>query len=180
MKLINCSSRPSGKIKPSQHHRLVTQDMVEKFVAVVHDHQSDMFRVAKSIMHNLWDAEDAVSDAIEKAWRAVDTLRDWNSARSWLLSITWRCCITSLRKQRREIPMPETDLQFISGFCHNESPLWMYLETLRPGYQVVMQLRYEEGLSIDEIASTLCIPLGTVSSRIHRALKQLRPIFHTI
>lgn len=150
--------------------------MVERFIAVVHDHQSDMFKVAKSIMHNPWDAEDAVSDAIEKAWRAFDTLRDSNSVRPWLLSITWRCCITTLRKQRREIPLPETDLQFLAGFCYNESPLWTYLDTLQPGYQVVMQLRYEECMSVDEIASALCLPRGTVSSRIHRALKQLRPI----
>ena len=55
--------------------------------------QTQMYRLAFSIMKNHFDAEDAVQDAMLKAWRKMDTLRDENVFTPWLKTILRNQCI---------------------------------------------------------------------------------------
>jgi RNA polymerase sigma-70 factor (ECF subfamily) len=148
--------------------------MEQRFIAAVREHRTAMFRLARSMLRKDWDAEDAVSEAMEKAWHRIHSLRDWNSARPWLLRITYRCCLEIQKKRNQELPLEDASLQLMAGGYTDETPLWIYLEALPEKGRVVMHLRYAEGLPIQEIAKVLRLPRGTVSARISRATKQLR------
>lgn len=150
------------------------QGQRERFVQGVMAQHGAMFRMARSMLMNDWDAEDAVSEAIGKAWSSLHSLRDWDRLRPWLLRITYRCALQLIRRRSREQPREPERMAVLAGAAAEELPMWVYLEMLPEKMRTVMQLRYQEGLPIDEIAAILRLPRGTVSARLSRATKALR------
>jgi RNA polymerase sigma-70 factor (ECF subfamily) len=57
---------------------------------------------------------------------------------------------------------------------HDRAQLWPALARLAPDQKVVVALRFYRDLSIDQIAARLGVPSGTVKSRLHRGLRELR------
>lgn len=148
------------------------QDLEQAFTQAILAHRDAMFRLARNVLRNSWEAEDAVSDAIEQAWRAAGKLRNWDSVRPWLMRITYRCSLMRLRKAR-ETPQEPQVVEALLGSAPEQTPMWMYLEQLPEKSRVVLHLRHAEGLPIDEIARVLRLPRGTVSARLSRAHKAL-------
>jgi RNA polymerase sigma-70 factor, ECF subfamily len=142
------------------------------------------YRVARGILRNTADAEDVAQEALLRAYRRFDRLRDRNRFRAWLIRIAFRLALDRLRSgKRRELrdtlwsqpelqPRAETaeDLAASHEFqVHLENALAELPEKLR----LVLLLAAMEGHTIEEIASMLGIPAGTVKSRIFSARKQL-------
>ena len=142
------------------------------------------FRVARGVLRNTADAEDVAQEALLRAYRKFDRLRDRNRFRAWLVRIAFRLALDRLRSgKRRELrdtlwSQPERqppaataeDLAVSNEFqAHLESALAELPEKLR----LVLLLAAMEGHTIDEIAAMLRISTGTVKSRIFYARKQL-------
>ena len=73
----------------------------EQFARAVAEHSRAMFRAARAVLDSDADAEDAVSEAILRAWQAWGRLRKRESAWAWLLKITVNCAYEFLRKTNR-------------------------------------------------------------------------------
>ncbi len=173
---MNLSAAADEQTTSNVRERLLLTDrngLERRFTQAVTAHRDAMFRLARSMLRHDWDAEDAVSDALEKAWVAVGKLRSWDSVRPWLLRITYRCCLTVQSRRQRELPRMPDALEALAGGQPDEIPMWMYLEQLPEKARVVMHLRHAEGLPIDDIARVLRLPRGTVSARLSRAHKAL-------
>jgi RNA polymerase sigma-70 factor (ECF subfamily) len=142
------------------------------------------YRVARGILRNTADAEDVAQEALLRAYRRFDRLRDRNRFRAWLVRIAFRLALDRLRSgKRRELrdtlwSQPEhqpraataEDLAASNEFrAHLENALAELPKKLR----VVLLLAAMEGHTIEQIASMLGIPAGTVKSRIFFARKQL-------
>jgi RNA polymerase sigma-70 factor (ECF subfamily) len=142
------------------------------------------YRVARGVLRNTADAEDVAQEALLRAYRKFDRLRDRNRFRAWLARITFRLALDRLRSgKRRELrdtlwSQPEhqpraataEDLAASSEFqAHLDNALAELPEKLR----LVLLLAAMEGHTIDEIASMLGISTGTVKSRIFYARRQL-------
>jgi RNA polymerase sigma-70 factor, ECF subfamily len=142
------------------------------------------YRVARGILRNTADAEDVAQEALLRAYRRFDRLRDRNRFRAWLVRIAFRLALDRLRSgKRRELrdtlwSQPEhqpraataEDLAASNEFrAHLENALAELPKKLR----LVLLLAAMEGHAIEEIASMLGIPAGTVKSRIFLARKQL-------
>jgi RNA polymerase sigma-70 factor (ECF subfamily) len=142
------------------------------------------YRVARGILRNTADAEDVAQEALLRAYRRFDRLRDRNRFRAWLVRIAFRLALDRLRSgKRRELrdtlwSQPEhqpraataEDLAASNEFrAHLENALAELPKKLR----LVLLLAAMEGHTIEEIASMLGIPAGTVKSRIFFARKQL-------
>src|SRR5438874_2944677 len=142
------------------------------------------YRVARGVLRNTADAEDVAQEALLRAYRRFDRLRDRNRFRAWLVRITFRLALDRLRSgKRRELrdtlwSRPEhqpratavEDLAASSEFrAHLDNALAELPEKLR----LVLLLAAVEGHSIDEIASMLGISTGTVKSRTFYARRQL-------
>ena len=142
------------------------------------------YRVARGVLRNTADAEDVAQEALLRAYRRFERLRDRNRFRAWLVRIAFRLALDRLRSgKRREQrdtlwsqpehqPRPATaeDLAASHEFqAHLESALAELPEKLR----LVLLLAAMEGHSIDEIAGMMGISTGTVKSRIFYARKQL-------
>lgn len=154
----------------------ISQEQADQFAQAVLRERDAMFRLARGVLRNDWDAQDSVSETIERAWAGLPQLRDWGRMRPWLLRICYRCCLQAQKHRAREQALDPVDVERLAGSSPEETPLWVYLELLPQKGRLVMLLRYQEGLPIDEIARVLGLPRGTVSARLSRATKQLREI----
>src|SRR5580765_5659324 len=142
------------------------------------------YRVARGVLRNTADAEDVAQEALLRAYRKFDRLRDRNRFRAWLVRIAFRLALDRLRSgKRRELrdtawsqPEHQTpaanaeDLAVSNEFQgHLENALAELPEKLR----LALLLAAMEGHTIEEIAGMLGISTGTVKSRIFYARKQL-------
>lgn len=138
-------------------------------------HRISMLRLASSILRHTADAEDAVSDAVVRAFAHADTLRDDARFKPWLLRITARCCYDLLRRNKREEPresMDSPDAQpVISTGAYG---VFDRIQTMPAEYRQTMLLYYHDGLKAREIAQVLDCPLSTVLMRISRGRQKLK------
>lgn len=142
------------------------------FVQTVEEKKHSLYRIALIMLRRTADAEDAVSDAVEAAWRQLDKIRSDDALPAYLMRCTINACHASLRKRGRESARDDVDL-FLPP-VQPETPVWMYLSGLKEKYRLPLMLRFSENMRDNEIASVLRIPRGTVSSRISRGLTILR------
>ena len=139
------------------------------------------FRVARGVLHNAADAEDVAQEALLRAYRRFDRLRDRTRFRAWLVRTTFRLALDQARSSRRreqretswavETPMPTAqDLAAASEFGRT---LTEALESLPEKLRLVLLLASIDGHASEEVAELLQIPVGTVKSRLYSARKQL-------
>lgn len=160
--------------EPSQKHR---------FEQLVLPHLDSAYNLARWLLRNQPDAEDAVQEAVLRAWRFFDDFRG-TEARAWLLQIVRNCCYTSLEKNRssdlgsefdEELHHHETRTPESLAVQADESKrLMVLLESLPDRHREVLVLRELEGCSYKEIAQIVGIPIGTVMSTLFRARARLQ------
>jgi len=127
----------------------------------------------------------AAYDIVQETWCAVikslHRLDDVSLFPSWLYRIHHRKCVDWLRKEKRRALRAET---FTENVCTapdrqhnpNEDLLETAIRKLSPDRKALIGLRYKEGFSTEEIAEILKIPKGTVQSRLHRTITELRTL----
>jgi RNA polymerase sigma-70 factor (ECF subfamily) len=139
----------------------------------------DAYRLAGYLLGDATEAQDAVQDALTRSWQSWSTLRDQDRFEPWFDRILVNVCRDRLRK-RRSARIEELndelavyiDDPFKAAVARNEVAQLMHV--LNPDQRVVVALRFWRDLSLQQIADLLDIPLGTVQSRIHYALRALR------
>jgi RNA polymerase sigma-70 factor (ECF subfamily) len=168
-------SRPTVAEQPT--------DRAQAFLRLADDHLDAAYRLARAILHDSTDAQDATHDAFELAWRKWSTLRDPARFERWFDRILVNTCRDRLRSARRqptdisgELAIPTSDPY---GQAHDRDLLGDALASLSPDHRVVVALRYYRDLPVEEIARRLDIPAGTVQSRLHYALKRLHAAIDT-
>jgi RNA polymerase sigma-70 factor (ECF subfamily) len=125
-------------------------------------------------------ARDAVQDALIRAWRDLPGLREPERFDAWLHRLTVNACIDLTRKRKRR-PM-EVELAPIHAPAETDAASRIadrdlvdgVLRRLDESGRAIVVLHYFVGLPLPEVASTLGIPVGTVKSRLHRALGDMR------
>lgn len=163
--------REAAQTDPEELHRLVV------------DHGDAVYRLALSIVRDNALAEDIAQEALVKAWLALPTLRSRASIRSWILRIAHNTSISMLRTRRavvtdpHEIPEPpSTPERLVENRVQSGvvmSDFVAALDDLDDLSRSIVVLRELEGLSYDEIAEVLDVPLPTVKTRLLRARRRL-------
>ena len=142
------------------------------------------YRVARGVLRNTADAEDVAQDALLRAYRNFERLRDRNRFRGWLVRISFRLALDRLRSAKRReqrdtfwsqpahLPPQET-AESIAAANQFQGHLEGALEELPEKLRLVLLLSAMEGYTIEEIAAMVGVPIGTVKSRIFIARKKL-------
>ena len=144
----------------------------QAFVNAVRERSHQLYRIAMSYLHAEQDAEDAVSAAIEAAWKNLNRIRSEDAIPAYLIRCTVNAAKAELRRKRRTEPIESWQETLMAN--EPEDRITDYLSGLREKDRLLLILKYQEDLREAEIASILRIPRGTVSSRINRLLKRLR------
>ncbi|HVT10937.1 MAG TPA: sigma-70 family RNA polymerase sigma factor [Fimbriimonadaceae bacterium] len=140
------------------------------------------YRLARWLLGNDADAEDAVQDATLKALKRLDDLRD-DDCRAWYLAIVRNESLNAARRNSRIVEMDIEETADTAGNVevHEEvyarltaERLWALIDSLPLPFRELIVLREAEGLSYAEIAQVLRVPVGTVMSRLSRAREALQ------
>jgi RNA polymerase sigma-70 factor, ECF subfamily len=138
-----------------------------------------LYGLALVILRESNDASDAVQAAFEKALRYRGRLREGVAPDAWLARITCNEAISLARRRRIRRWMVLADYPDVAvedGNTIDRLIVESALRRLRPKHRAVVGLHYVYGYSVDEIASILGVPRGTVASRLHHAREILRAI----
>ena len=138
-------------------------------------------RYARSLTRDSSDAEDLVHDALVRAYERRTSFRPGGNMRAWLLSILHNTFIDGVRSRRSEAArvaesarMGETALAAPQEHSVRLSQVRDAFMALPEEQRATLHLVAIEGLSYQEAADALGIPLGTLMSRIGRARAALR------
>jgi RNA polymerase sigma-70 factor (ECF subfamily) len=158
-------------------------DRASAFRELVGNELDRSYRRAAVILGDRFEAEDAVHDAAERAWRHWPELRDPARFDAWFGRILVNACRDRLRHQRRvraiEVVREPLDDEHPAAPDATEavglrSAVRDAFRALSADEQIVIALRYEEDLTVPAIARLVGIAEGTVKSRLHNALRKLR------
>lgn len=161
------------------------QQKLKRFEEAILPHLDAAYNLARWIMRDEHEAEDAVQDACVRALRFFGGFRG-GDARVWLLAIVRNTCYSRLKRNRAQ----ELEISFDEQ-AHGHDPnasepeaavlrnvdgaeLKRALEELPPEFREAILMRELEGLSYKEIADVTQVPIGTVMSRLARARKRLQ------
>jgi RNA polymerase sigma-70 factor (ECF subfamily) len=146
---------------------------------LVRRHQRRAYAVARAIVLNHEDAEDAVQEAFLHAYRALDRFRPDQAFGAWLHRIVANAALdlTRRRKVREADELPETVASPFRDPAESDDlrkKLHDALSELPPRQRAVIVLHDVEGYKHAEIGKTLGIPEGTARSDLHYARARLR------
>jgi RNA polymerase sigma-70 factor (ECF subfamily) len=142
------------------------------------------YRVARGVLRNDADAEDVAQEALLRAYRRFDRLRDRLRFQAWLVRIVFRLALDRARSAkrresretewskpaRRAAPPTAEELAASSEFqAHFDRAMDALPEKLR----LVLLLSAMEGHTLEEVAAMLGVPIGTVKSRLFAGRKKL-------
>lgn len=157
------------------------------FEQAVLPHLDAAYNLARWLMRNEQDAQDAVQEAYLRAFRFFPSFRG-GDGRAWLMKIVRNSCYTWLQVNRPLQDAAEFDESLILPDSHVPNPEEVVLqndsglrvraaiEELPPNIREVLILRELEGMSYKEIAHITGMPMGTVMSTLSRARRRLRQV----
>ncbi len=147
----------------------------EDFTVRVTAMTGTLYRVSCTLLDREADREDAVQEAICRAWARRDSLRDPRFFQTWLIRILINACYDVLRAQKRVVYMDELPEQPAPEESREQSmDLARAVESLERNLRLPVILYYAEGFSVEEIAGMLGLSMSAAKMRLHRARALLR------
>ncbi|MGM1021309.1 MAG: sigma-70 family RNA polymerase sigma factor [Bacillota bacterium] len=143
------------------------------FVNIIREVESDLYGMAHSILRNEQDSADALQEAILKAYKSLNTLRDGSLFKTWMYRIVINESNKIAKKRSRSVTVSEFSHPMgVSGEYENIE-LHEAVEQLEEPMRIVIILKYFYDLNIKEISKALDISESLVKTRLYRARKSL-------
>ncbi|HPU38610.1 MAG TPA: RNA polymerase sigma factor [Microthrixaceae bacterium] len=149
---------------------------------LIDEHTDAVFRLAFGILHDRQLTEDVVQETMMKAWTSLERFRGDASERTWILRIAHNTAIDALRRRRDQATAPDqmpelTDPADPAAQAIGRDSLaavGRVLASLDETSRSIVVLREVEGMSYQEIADALGVPVPTVKTRLLRARRALQ------
>lgn len=139
------------------------------FVELMEGQKGTMYKVARSYLHNDADAADVISETVLACFEKLNSLRQPQYFRTWLVRILIRKCQDMLRERKRSVPLDEIALVGQDEPGHARVEFLALLDSLDEKYRTVLLLYYGEGFTVREIAQAMDLKEDTVKTRLRRA-----------
>ena len=141
--------------------------------------RSAVYGLALSYLKNAHDAQDLTQDVYVQVWDCAEQYRLTGSPMGWLLAVCRNLCLMRLRREERHAALSEEEWDAIParecGLDADERALLQgALASLTDEERRIVLLHTVTGLKHREIAALLELPLPTILSKYHRALKKMR------
>jgi len=161
----------------------------QAFQQIVEEYYGIAWRTARVLLGGSALAEDVLQEAWIDVWRGLPRLQHRQTIRSWLLTVIANRCRMALRRsasaavslesEQDVLHLPDEVEGILERITRQETyaSIRTALARLPADQRRVLELRYFADLELNEIALVASLPLGTVKSRLHRALHTLRAIF---
>lgn len=160
------------------------------YAELMNRYREAIYHMLLKMVNNANDSEDLTIEAFSKAFKNLDQYTPNFAFSTWLFKIATNNCIDFIRKKRIDhisLDRENGEKDNISYTIHAEIPdpeedlikkqkariLRSVVNTLKPRYRKLVELRYFNEFSYDEIAKELDLPLGTVKAQLFRARELL-------
>jgi RNA polymerase sigma-70 factor, ECF subfamily len=145
-------------------------------------------RYVRYLIRDATEADDLVQEALIRAYRQRDTLRDPAALESWLYQIATHVSIDRMRQRAKaaerhvgepveDLPIPDPTQASVLTVIQQEEMsacVQRYVAKLSDTHKAVLLMCDADGLSANETAELLQLPLTTVKMRLHRARRQMQ------
>ncbi len=168
---------------------LAQQGNQQSFAKLMERYRDSIYFMVLKMVHNRDDAEDLTQEAFSKAFNSLRNYSAEYAFSTWLFKIATNNCIDFIRKKRLQttsldsstITNEEGESPTIAVADYNPNPeqsiikeqraarIREVIEKLSPKYKQLIEMRYFDELSYEEIAAQLDLPLGTVKAQLFRA-----------
>lgn len=180
--------------KALQDYELVQKALLgdeKAFARLLSRYKDTIYFMLLKMLNNRSDAEDLTLEAFGKAFKNLHQYSPTYAFSTWLFKIASNNCIDFLRKKKgvtisiendsEQLEMSETaklkskDLNPEERLIRKQKAILLHkvVRRLKPHYQTLVELRYFDELSYEEIAQELQLPLGTVKAQLFRARQML-------
>ncbi len=168
------------------------------YTTLMNRYRNSVFHAMFKMVNNRDDADDLTIEAFGKAFRKLPTYAPNYAFSTWLFKIAINNCIDHIRKKRLvtlsmdDTILPDSDREFShnirdyepdpeQSMIHEQkiAHVRRLVEKMSIKYQTMIELRYYEELSYEEIAQELNLPLGTVKAQLFRAKEILHQQLQT-
>lgn len=149
-------------------------DVITNFII---EYRESSYRLAYSYVKDKDEALDIVQDAICKALSNENSLKDLSSVKPWFFRIVVNTSIDFLRKNKRTLYVEDETLEAIGGSeedAYEDMDLKEAIDHLPTRDKTLIQLRFYEGMKIEEIAIAMNENINTIKTRLYASLKKLR------
>ncbi len=141
-------------------------------------HQDDVWSLARYLLKDASEAEDAAQEAFVRLWRHRQVV-DAERVRPWLMKVTRNECLDRLRRRRPEEELEDiavVEVDPLMNLQQAELSQWLKLAIgrLKEPYRSLVVLRDVRQHSYEDVAQTMELSLSQVKVYLHRARKQLR------
>lgn len=184
----NDDTAPSAESGLESELRLLRQMRdgdLDAFEAFFERYRTPVFRTAYGLTGDRHAAEEVLQDTFARAYSRRASLREDVSPLPWLHRVALNLCYSRLSRRRlRWEPISEAVVRLVHDVAIEPDDQAERAELRRivregiaalpPRHQAVVVLYYLHGLSLQEAATALDVPVGTVKSRLHYALRSLR------
>ena len=165
-------------------------DRTRRFHQAALPHLNDLYTLARYLMRNRDDADDAVQECYLRGLRYFDSYR--GPAKPWLLAILRNICMSEFKRRAKQESLtedfddatagehvttwqePQASPESVLVALHDAAAMRRLVDALPSPFREVIVLRELNELSYKEIAAVECVPVGTVKSRLARARAMLR------
>jgi RNA polymerase sigma-70 factor (ECF subfamily) len=156
--------------------RVVVDDDRHAFATLVRRHHGAVRAFARRL--DAQNADDTAQTAFVLAWKHLDTWRGDGELKSWLFKLTYRAFLTDARRaHRRHETVGDVDPGSMTPVDVTERrDVGRALARLRDEERAALALCFQEGLTHDEAARVLDMPLGTLKSHVARGKDKLRAL----
>ncbi len=183
---------PTLSVKAQYDVQLVKRSIEKNdqsaYAELLDRYKESVFYLLLKMVNNKDDAEDLTLEAFGKAFKNIEQYTPNYAFSTWLFRIATNNCIDFIRKKR--MVTLSLDKTFTSGdgdemtmdvrsdsldpeehLIRKQKNVLMrsIVEKLKPRYRLLVEMRYFQEMSYEEIAETLDLPLGTVKAQLFRA-----------
>ena len=169
----------------------VLQGNKDRYALLVDRYSARLINYLTRMAGNRWEGEELAQETFVRAYFALDSYKSQYKFSTWLFKIATNLCLNHLKKRQRLVHVDdyrneEDESAWVLPDSHQDGDpvavarrremqrqIQRAIDQLPPAYRSAVILRYLHGLSYQEIADVLDLPMGTVKSRIGRGRSRL-------
>lgn len=152
------------------------------FDVLLHRYRERVLNLAFQILRDRHAAEDVAQEVFVRAFSQIHNFRGESALFTWLYQITLNECKAKMRRAKPTLNFDDCDAEPQAGSTSEVNAVEKIaieraLDALSPPLRVALVLREMHGLSYEEIARVLRLPVGTVRSRLHEARRKFQEVW---
>lgn len=149
----------------------------DAFLRLMNEYQLPMYRTAKAILHNESDVEDAIQEAVYRAFYKIHTIKQPKFFKTWLTRVVINCCYDLLRQSKGLVPLELIPEEGREEDNDTSLDVQAALASLAENDRLILTLFYLNDLPVKEIAGLLSISEGAAKMRLSHGRRKFREAY---